>query len=110
MVKLSEGELVRFGSRVLPTTQLSQIMLNEARLGLSRLLPVLAPLPDDGEILEVGAGHCILSAYLASNGFRVTALEPMHVEFGFFSDLRGAILDHCRDQGFPLTLDHRSGE
>jgi SAM-dependent methyltransferase len=110
MAELSEGQLVHFGSRVLPTTRLSEIMLNEARLGLSRLLPVLAPLPHNGEILEVGAGHCILSAYLASNGFRVTALEPMDAEFGYFSDLQAAVLDHCRHQGFPLTLAREVGE
>ena len=84
---------------------------NEARFGLSRLIPVLtSQTSQHPEILEVGAGTCILSAYLASKGHRVTALEPMGPEFGFFTNIQTQVLDFCRRKGIPLNLIRATGE
>jgi 2-polyprenyl-3-methyl-5-hydroxy-6-metoxy-1,4-benzoquinol methylase len=83
---MNESDLVQFASGVLTGEPDAAKMINEARVGLSRLLPILLAPPI--EVLEVGAGHCILSAYLARCGYRVTALEPMGDEFKFFSGMQ----------------------
>src|SRR5260221_4307431 len=84
---------------------------NEARFGLSRLIPVLtSQRSEHPELLEVGAGTCILSAYLASKGHHVTALEPMGPEFGFFTELQNQVLDFCRCKGIPLNVMRATGE
>src|SRR5262245_49201736 len=94
---LSESDLIRFCSEILPDGPMYRLCANEARFGLSRLLPIL---PSSGieslEVLEVGAGSCLLSGYLASKGLRVTALEPLGPEFDFFTELQAGILDFCR--------------
>ena len=86
-------------------------MVNEARFGLSRVLPVLSSLGrDHPEVLEVGAGSCILSAYLASRNVRVTALEPLGPEFDFFSDLQRRVVEFCQRKGIPLDVVRKTGE
>jgi SAM-dependent methyltransferase len=86
-------------------------MVNEARFGLSRVLPVLASLGrDHPEVLEVGAGSCILSAYLASRNVRITALEPLGPEFDFFTDLQSSVVDFCRRKGIPFDVVRATGE
>jgi len=42
-------------------------------------------------IIEVGAGHGVLSRLLAARGFNVTAYEPALREFSFMAELRNAI-------------------
>jgi hypothetical protein len=57
---------------------LTDLLANEARHALSQLLPTLPLLSLEHQcVLEVGAGSCILSAYLANKGLDVTALEPL---------------------------------
>ena len=86
-------------------------LVNEARFGLSRVLPTLSSLScENPDVLEVGAGSCILSAYLASKGLHITALEPLGPEFDFFADLQGRILDFCRQKTIPLKLVRATGE
>src|SRR5262245_14223554 len=86
---LSVADLVRFCSEFLPKEQMSERFVNEARFGLSRVLPTLSSFePGTVEVLEVGAGSCILSAYLASKRFHVTAVEPLGPEFDFFADFQ----------------------
>src|SRR5262245_11017071 len=97
---LSEDDIVAFGSAIVRGEEHADRMINEARLGLTRILPHLSGATD---ILEVGAGHCILSAYLASKGFNVTAVEPMGDEFSFFGVMRGKVLDHCTFNGIALN-------
>lgn len=99
-------DIVRFGHSILGCEPLADVMVNEARHGLTRILPHLS----GTDVLEVGAGHCILAAYLASRGYRVTALEPMGDEFRFFSDLQRKMIEHCERNGFPLTLRRSPGE
>jgi SAM-dependent methyltransferase len=107
----SETDLIEFCSEILPKDSMCQRFVNEARFGLSRLLPVLGLRRSEHlDILEVGAGNCILSAYLASKRYRMTALEPMGPEFGFFSDLQNQMLDFCQRKGIVLNLLRTTGE
>ena len=85
--------------------------VNEARFGLSRLLPIL---PSSGlenlDVLEVGAGTCILCAYLASKKLRVTALEPLGPEFDFFTEMQARVLEFCRRNEVALRIIRKPGE
>jgi SAM-dependent methyltransferase len=105
---LSEADLVAFASEILPDQPMS---VNEARFGLSRVLPILtARDPEHSDVLEVGAGPCILAAYLASRGLRVTALEPLGPEFDFLADLQARVLAFCRRHEIRLDVVRKSGE
>lgn len=85
--------------------------VNEARFGLSRVMPVLSPFDRESvEVLEVGAGSCILSAYLASKRLHVTAIEPLGPEFDFFTDLQNRVLEFCRRKAIELRLVRTTGE
>lgn len=109
--RLSEVDLVRFCSEIFPKEPMSDRFVNEARYGLSRLLPSLVSLHREHlDVLEIGAGSCILSAYLASKQLSVTALEPLGPEFDFFADLQGRVLDFCRQKSIPLKLVRVTGE
>src|SRR6476660_2720276 len=109
--ELSEADLVRFCSEIFPDQPMYQRMVNEARFCLSRVLPFLDTLGrDHPEVLEVGAGSCILSAYLASRNVRITALEPLGPEFDFFTDLQSRVVDFCRRKGMPFDVVRATGE
>src|ERR1700730_12974470 len=101
----SESDLVQFCARLLPEGPVYQRFANEARFGFTRILPSLSQL-DGGkpEIMEVGAGSCILSAYLASNGYSVTAIEPLGPEFDFFTELQARVLEHCGRNNIPIRV------
>jgi len=108
---LSEVDLVRFCSEFLPKEPMCELYANEARFGLSRVLPTLSSFdPGTVEILEVGAGSCILSAYLASKGLHVTAVEPLGPEFDFLTDLQNRVLEFCRRKAIELNLVRTAGE
>jgi len=110
-LNLSEADLVAFATAILSDEPGGGQFVNEARFGLSRIDPLLARLaPDRGDVLEVGAGPCILAAYLASRGLRVTAVEPLGREFGFFTELQARVLVFCRRRGIPLEVVRASGE
>ena len=88
-----------------------ELCVNEARFGLARVLPTLLSFnPQTVEVLEVGAGPCILAAYLASKGLRVTAVEPLGQEFDFLADLQGRVLEFCRGNSIELNLVRTEGE
>lgn len=90
---------------------MAERFVNEARFGLSRVLPILSAYNAESlDVIEVGAGTCILSAYLASKGIRQTALEPLGPEFDFFTDLQGRVLRYCTSKGIPLQLVRKKGE
>jgi SAM-dependent methyltransferase len=109
--RLSEDDLVRFCSEFLSQTPMCERFVNEARFGLARLLPVLSSLKGNNlDILEVGAGHCILSAYLASRNLRVTAVEPLGPEVDFFANLQHRVVDFCRQNAIILNLVRTTGE
>jgi SAM-dependent methyltransferase len=109
--ELSEVDLVRFCSEIFPKEPMYDRFVNEARFGLSRVLRVLPSFAAGSlDILEVGAGCCILSAYLASRGLQVTAVEPLGSEFDFFSDLQRRALEFCWRQAIPVKLVRATGE
>jgi SAM-dependent methyltransferase len=109
--ELSEADLVSFCSEILPDEPMYRRLVNEARFGLSRVLPLLSSLHcDNPQVLEVGAGSCLLSAYLASRNVRITALEPLRPEFDFFTDVQKRVLDFCRCRGISLEVLRETGE
>ncbi len=108
---ISEGDLVRFGSDIFPNEPTYDLFLNEARFGLSRVLRVLSSFaPETVRILEVGAGSCVLSAYLASKRLHVTAVEPLGPDFDFFTEPQRRVLEFCRSRAIPLNLVRTTGE
>jgi SAM-dependent methyltransferase len=108
---LSESDLVRFCSEIFPKEPIYDRFVNEARFGLSRVLRTLSSFdPETVEVLEVGAGSCILSSYLASKRLHVTAIEPLGPEFDFFTDLQNRVLEFCRRNSIELKLVHSTGE
>jgi SAM-dependent methyltransferase len=108
---LSEVDLVRFCSEFLPKERMCERFVNEARFGLSRVLRILSSFDRRTvEVLEVGAGSCILSAYLASRQLNVTAVEPLGPEFDFFTDLQTRVLEFCRRNSITFKLVRATGE
>ena len=108
---LSDAELERFCWDIAPRTPMYEVFVNEARFSLARLLPILSSLNgNDLEVLEVGAGSCMLAAYLATSKLCVTAVEPLGSEFDFFTDLQNRVLEHCREKGIPLRVIRTTGE
>jgi SAM-dependent methyltransferase len=108
---LSEVDLVRFCSEFLPNEPMYERFVNEARFGLSRVLPTLSSFNSRTvEVQEVGAGSCILSAYLAGKGLHVTAVEPLGPEFDFFSVLQNRVLEFCRRKEIELRVVRATGE
>jgi SAM-dependent methyltransferase len=108
---LSEADLLRFASEIFSDETTAARFINEARFGLSRLLPILSSINCGNlDVLEVGAGCCILSAYLTSKKIRVTAVEPLGPEFDFFTELQARVLEFCRRKGIPLKLVRATGE
>jgi SAM-dependent methyltransferase len=108
---LSEADLVRFCSEIFPKEPAHDRFVNEARFGLSRVLRVLPSVnPSLVKILEVGAGSCMLSAYLAGKRLQVTAVEPLGPEFDFFLELQRRVLEFCQRKGIELKLVRATGE
>jgi SAM-dependent methyltransferase len=111
MSSLSESDLVRFCSEIFSKEPMYERFVNEARFGLSRVLRTLSSFdPETVEILEVGAGPCILSSYLASKRLHVTAVEPLGPEFDFFTDLQNRVLEYCRRNSIELKLVRSTAE
>lgn len=52
-------------------------------------------LPARGRILEVGAGLGMLSSYLHTLGYEITALEPCGISFGFFAEMQAVVLEEA---------------
>jgi SAM-dependent methyltransferase len=108
---LSEADLVRFCSEIFTNEPMYERFVNEARFGLSRVLPALSSFGSENvAVLEVGAGSCILSAYLASKRLHVTALEPLGPEFDFYTVLQSRVLEFCRSKSIALNLVRMAGE
>ena len=108
---LSEVDLVRFCLGIFPKEPAHDRVVNEARFGLSRVLRVLPSVdPSSVRILEVGAGSCMLSAYLASKRLHVTAVEPLGPEFDLFLELQRRVLEFCQGADIGLKLVRAAGE
>jgi SAM-dependent methyltransferase len=101
---LSEDDVERFGRAIWPgLSGRPATAVNQAKFGLSRILPLLDRQVQPGcRILEVGAGSMLLSAYLASKGFRVTALEPLKSGFGWFDALQADVVAYCAQEGIGV--------
>jgi SAM-dependent methyltransferase len=111
VTELSEADLVRFCSGIFPKELMHDRFVNEARFGLSRVQRVLPSVdPSSVKILEVGAGSCMLSAYLASKRLHVTAVEPLGPEFDFFLGPQRRVLGFCQREGLELKLVRATGE
>jgi SAM-dependent methyltransferase len=106
----SESDLISFYSSLPLDGDTFEIELNEARFGLARILPYLPAVPETFEVLEVGAGHCLLSGYLATKGYRVSAVEPLGSEFDFMADIQKSVLQHCDARGAQLDVVRMTGE
>jgi SAM-dependent methyltransferase len=108
---LSEADLVRFCSGIFRKDSPHDRFVNEARFGLSRILRVLPSVdPSSVKILEVGAGSCMLSAYLASKRLKVTAVEPLGPEFDFFLELQRRVIEFCQREDIELKVVRVTGE
>jgi len=109
--QLSDAELVRFCWDIAPRTPMYEIFVNEARFSLARLLPILSGWNGKTlDILEVGAGSCMLAAYLASTNLCVTAVEPLASDFDCFVDLQHRVLEYCRQRDVPINVLRTIGE
>jgi SAM-dependent methyltransferase len=109
---LSEDDVERFGRSIWPDLAgRPAAAVNQSKFGLSRILPLLDRLGrSDCRILEVGAGSMLLSAYLASKGFRVTALEPLRSGFDWFAALQADVLAHCARNSIEIERVETVGE
>ena len=75
------------------------IYANETFVGLDLIEHNLSK---DQSVLEVGAGLCLLSLFLKSRGFDVTALEPSIGGFDYFNGVRRAILEKYNIHGLVV--------
>jgi 2-polyprenyl-3-methyl-5-hydroxy-6-metoxy-1,4-benzoquinol methylase len=77
---------------------------NEA-LAARRLLHTnLVDLKSGSEILEIGGGIVALATQLASEGFRVTSVEPIGEGFTGISSIMQIFLDIAKEEGLELNL------
>lgn len=78
---------------------LLSVFSQEARFGRAWLTPELARLNRGAEVLEVGAGLMLLSCQLVSEGFKVTALEPIGEGFSSFRELQEIVSIYAVSRG-----------
>lgn len=74
--------------------ELVKVYTSEARMTLPMIEPYLEK---NKRILEVGAGLCLLSLFLRSQGYNIIALEPAQGGFDHFDDLKNSILEPSRN-------------
>lgn len=61
----------------------------EAEHGYRTVAPYLEKLSrNNTRILEVGAGSCLLSGFLANRGWNIFSLDPEGIGFGFLGQMR----------------------
>ena len=72
---------------------------NEAHVTLNMVGDSLSP---GQRILEIGAGLCLFSLFLKSEGFEITALEPSRGGYGFFEQSRQAIAKQFPSLELPV--------
>lgn len=103
-MSICEADLERFGRAIWQDLRDKQATaVNQAKFGLSRILPTLERLRGvDCHVLEVGAGRMLLSAYLASKGIRITALEPLTADFQWFDAIQRDVLAYCAQEGIAF--------
>lgn len=67
----------------------------------------LQNLDPESKILEVGGGIMLLASQLASEGFRITSVEPVGIGFGDIEYLKGIVIETGKADGVALTTDSR---
>lgn len=83
---------------------------NEARFGREWLEKSLQKLKPGDEILEIGAGMMLLACQLKSEGYAITALEPVAEGFSHFHQLQQLVLGYAGKQGLLPDLLRMTGE
>jgi 2-polyprenyl-3-methyl-5-hydroxy-6-metoxy-1,4-benzoquinol methylase len=77
---------------------------NEALAARKFLDSSLIELNEEARILEVGGGILALSVQLASEGFKVTSVEPVGEGFAGISSIIAIYLDIARENQYELVL------
>jgi 2-polyprenyl-6-hydroxyphenyl methylase/3-demethylubiquinone-9 3-methyltransferase len=77
--------------------------VNPARVGYFKSILSLHPLPERGEVLEIGCGGGILCEEIARLGFAVTGIDPAE------PSLRAAA-EHARKGGLLIRYEKGAGE
>ena len=84
--------------------QVFDVYAAEAAFGREWLQPRLAALPAGASLLEVGAGLMLLSTQLASEGYDVTALEPIGSGFSDFRALQAIVREYAQARGVRFQV------
>ena len=77
---------------------------NEALAARRLLHSNLMDLESGSEILEIGGGIVALAIQLASEGFRVTSVEPVGEGFTGISSIMRIFLNIAKEEGLELNL------
>jgi 2-polyprenyl-3-methyl-5-hydroxy-6-metoxy-1,4-benzoquinol methylase len=94
--RLVERIAARSGENTEAVRRKLAIFANEVPVGLRLIDGFVRP---DARVLEVGAGLCLLSLFLRTQGYEVVALEPIGIGFDFFSVATSEILEHAKSCG-----------
>jgi len=97
--EIAASVAVQSGKPEAEVLNLIQTFANESRVTLNL---IIKQLDREQQILEVGAGLCLLSLFLRQQGFRNIALEPALGGFGLFEQLKTAILKHFSQIDLPV--------
>jgi len=82
---------VQTGNQTCDISRLLDTCANESQISFDLVARHLEP---SKRILEVGAGLCITSLFLKSEGYDIVALEPAMGGFSMFEKLKNAVLKH----------------
>lgn len=93
------------GTSTVNLTELVGVYGNEARATLTMIEPYLDA---NQRILEVGAGLCLLSLFLRSQGYDIIALEPAQGGFDHFDALKNSIL--ALHEGLHLSVLEKTAQ
>jgi len=86
------------------------VYAGEVRFGRALIADDLAKLPREARILEVGAGSLMLSCVLVSEGYKVTALEPVGTGFSHFTRLQAIVSEYATQRSILPELLSMPGE
>lgn len=90
--RIAKRVVERTGGSLDRTRTILNTYAAECRYGFGLIAECL---PARGRILEVGAGPGMLSSYLRSEGYDITALEPAAPGFDFFTQIREVVREEA---------------
>jgi 2-polyprenyl-3-methyl-5-hydroxy-6-metoxy-1,4-benzoquinol methylase len=90
--------------------EIFDVYAGEVRFGRALIADDLAKLSREARILEVGAGSLMLSCVLVSEGYKVSALEPVGTGFSHFTRLQAIVSEYATQRRVMPELLHMSGE